>query len=73
MAVGALVAVGSLTSHDAIKEPKDVPYLFATSNGALITVFGVLGMTAEFRYQTITPTVLTTPSRWPIVTAKMIT
>jgi ABC-2 type transport system permease protein len=75
IAVGAAVAIGSLASHDAIKAPKDVPYLFATSNSALITAFvlGVLGITTEFRYQTITPTVLATPSRWAIVTAKMIT
>lgn len=74
VAVGALVAIGSLAS-DAIKEPKDVPYLFATSNSALITAFvvSVLGITTEFRYQTITPTVLQTPSRWAIVAAKMIT
>lgn len=74
VAVGALVAIGSLAS-DAIDEPKDVPYIFATSNGALLTAFvvSVLGVTTEFRYQTITPTMLQTPSRWAIVTAKMIT
>src|SRR3954447_16564172 len=75
IAVGALVAIGSLAPHDAIKESKDVPFLFATSNSALLTAFvlGVLGITTEFRYQTITPAVLATPSRWAIVTAKMIT
>ena len=73
VAVGAAVAIGSLASSDAIKEPKDVPYIFATSNGALITVFvvGILGITTEYRYQTITPTVLITPSRWTIITAKL--
>lgn len=75
VAIGALVAIGSLAPADAIKAPKDVPYIFATANGALITVFvlGVLGITTEFRHQTITPAVLATPSRWAIVTAKMIT
>jgi hypothetical protein len=75
IAIGAAVAIGSLAPADAIKAPKDVPYLFATSNGALITAFvlGVLGVTTEFRYQTITPTVLQTPSRWAIIAAKMIT
>jgi ABC-2 type transport system permease protein len=75
IAIGAAVAIGSLAPADAIKAPKDVPYLFATSNGALITAFvlGVLGVTTEFRYQTITPTVLQTPSRWAVVAAKMIT
>ena len=75
VAVGALVAIASLAPSDVIEAPKDVPYLFATSNGALITAFvlGVLGITTEFRHQTITPTVLATPSRWAIVTAKLIT
>lgn len=36
-------------------------------------VLGVLGVTTEYRYQTITPSVLATPARWPLVTAKMIT
>jgi ABC-2 type transport system permease protein len=35
-------------------------------------VLGALGVTTEFRYQTITSTVLATPSRWAIVSAKMI-
>ena len=75
VAVGALVAIASLAPHDAIKKPKDVPYIFATSNGALLTAFvvSVLGITTEFRHQTITPTVLATPSRWAIIAAKMIT
>ena len=44
----------------------------ATSYVAVF-VLGVLGVTTEFRYQTITPTVLATPSRWALITAKMIT
>ncbi|MCW2529534.1 MAG: hypothetical protein JWM76_4394 [Pseudonocardiales bacterium] len=35
-------------------------------------VLGVLGVTTEYRYQTITPTLLATPSRWTLMTAKMI-
>ena len=52
-----------------------MPDLFTSSANSYILVFvlGVLGITTEFRYQTITPTVLQTPSRWAIVTAKMIT
>lgn len=35
-------------------------------------VLGVLSVTTEYRYQTITPTVLATPSRWKLITAKLI-
>jgi ABC-2 type transport system permease protein len=36
-------------------------------------VLGVLAVTTEYRYQTITPTVLATPSRSTLITAKLIT
>jgi ABC-2 type transport system permease protein len=35
-------------------------------------VLGVLSVTTEYRYQTITPTVLTTPSRRRLITAKLL-
>ncbi|MDT4915897.1 MAG: type transport system permease protein [Pseudonocardiales bacterium] len=77
IAVGALLAVAVIAPSDGIRRPDQVPDLFsvfAVSPGyILVFVLGVLGVTTEFRYQTITPTVLQTPSRWAIVTAKMIT
>jgi ABC-2 type transport system permease protein len=75
VAIGALVAVGSLASEGTVTSAADVPDIFASANGVLLITFvlGVLGVTTEFRYQTITPTVLGTPSRWAIVWAKMIT
>jgi ABC-2 type transport system permease protein len=77
IAIGALLAVAAIAPHDGIRNEMDVPDLFtifAISPGyILVFVLGVLGVTTEFRYQTITPTVLQTPSRWAIVTAKMIT
>jgi len=78
IAISALVVVGQMAgSGSSIRTPGDVPQLwsgFAQTPGyILVFVLGVLGVTTEFRYQTITPTVLTTPSRWTIVTAKMIT
>jgi ABC-2 type transport system permease protein len=75
VAVSALFVIGPIASDDVRNGP-DVADMFATSgNTAYIVIFvlGVLGVTTEFRYQTITPTVLLTPSRWAIVTAKMIT
>lgn len=77
IAVSALLVVASIAPHDGIRSEAKVPDLFAgfaSSPGyVIIFVLGVLGVTTEFRYQTITPTVLQTPSRWAIVTAKMIT
>lgn len=76
VAVTALLVVGQLAPADSnISTSGDVANLFASSSQGYVLVFvlGVLGVTTEFRYQTITPTVLQTPSRWTIVTAKMIT
>jgi hypothetical protein len=75
MGVSALLVVAQIAPHDGVRTAADVPDLFASSGTAYVVVFvlGVLGVTTEFRYQTITPTVLQTPSRWTIVTAKMIT
>jgi ABC-2 type transport system permease protein len=77
IAIGALLAVAQIAPHDGIRSEAKVPDLFAVfaASPGYIVLFtlGALGVTTEFRYQTITPTVLQTPSRWAIVTAKMIT
>jgi hypothetical protein len=75
--VSALLVVAQVAPHDGIRTEAKVPDLitsFAAGPGyILVFVLGVLGVTTEFRYQTITVTVLQTPSRWAVVTAKMIT
>ena len=73
VAIAAAIAIGSLAAN-AIKKKSDVAYIFATSNTAaiIVIVLGILGITTEYRYQTITPTVLGTPSRWAIVSAKLV-
>jgi ABC-2 type transport system permease protein len=76
VAVAALLVVAQLAPSGNVTTPADVANLFASSSEPLyilVFVLGVLGVTTEFRYQTITPTVLQTPSRWAIVTAKLIT
>lgn len=74
LAISALFVIGPLATHDSVQNAHDVAQMFASASIAYIVVFvlGVLGVTTEFRYQTITPTVLTTPSRWTLITAKMI-
>jgi hypothetical protein len=62
---------GSNGDADLQAHVRDV---FTSASGAYIALFvlGVLAVTTEYRYQTITPTVLATPSRWSIVGAKAI-
>lgn len=74
VAISALLVIGPIASGD-VHNGRDVANMFGSAALAYIVLFvlGVLGVTTEFRYQTITPTVLLTPSRWAIVTAKMIT
>ncbi len=75
IAISALLVVAQIAPSDGVQNASDVPDLFASSSSAYIIVFvlGVLGVTTEFRYQTITPTFLQTPSRWAIITAKFLT
>lgn len=75
IAVAALLVVAQIASDHGVERAADVPDMFTSASQAYIVVFvlGVLGITTEFRYQTITPTVLQTPSRWAIITAKLIT
>lgn len=75
LGIGALVAVGSLASRGAVRSAIDVPDVFGSANGAAVAAFvlGILGVTNEFRYETITATLLVTPSRRALVTAKVIT
>jgi ABC-2 type transport system permease protein len=75
VAIAALFVIGPLASRDGVQTTADAVDMFTSSATSYVAVFvlGVLGVTTEFRYQTITPTVLATPSRWALITAKMIT
>lgn len=74
VAISMLFVIAPLASN-GIKTGSDVAEMFNGSGLAYLVLFvlGVLGVTTEFRYQTITPTLLQTPSRWSLVGAKMIT
>ncbi len=65
---------GSANDFDLQNRVHDV-LISATAAATYVPLFvlGVLAVTTEYRYQTITPTVLATPSRWALMTAKLIT
>lgn len=44
-----------------------------TSASIFVAILGVIGITAEYRHRTVTPTFLTTPRRWKVIVAKLIT
>jgi ABC-2 type transport system permease protein len=75
LALTAIGVIAGLAPSTGVQNIHDAAAMFGTATTADIAVFvlGVLAVTTEFRYQTITPTVLITPSRWTLVTAKMIT
>lgn len=74
LGLGALTIIGPIASNRDLAS-SDVPQLFGNAATAYIAVFvlGVLILTTEYRYQTITPTLLTTPRRWQVVLAKGLT
>ena len=73
VAIASAFVIGGIAS-DSVHGSHDLAETFTGTRVASILVFvlGVLGVTTEFRYQTITPTVLATPSRWALVTAKIV-
>jgi ABC-2 type transport system permease protein len=75
IAVTVLITVAQLAPHDGVDNYGEAVDAITAPGVAYVVVFvlGVLGVTTEFRYQTITPSVLVTPSRWSLVSAKMIT
>jgi ABC-2 type transport system permease protein len=74
LALAALLTIGPIASGD-IENSGDLADLFSGAATSYLPVFvlGALGVTTEYRHQTITPTVLATPARSALITAKMIT
>ena len=75
VALAALLIIVRFTTDGGGIQAGDVQGIVTTGLTAYVPAFilGVLGVTTEFRYQTITPTLLATPSRWALMTAKLIT
>jgi hypothetical protein len=70
--IGTLV--GTIHDHDTAGVPIRYYDIFTQSSGAGIAllVIGILGLTTEFRHQTITPTLLATPKRWSVIGGKSL-
>lgn len=75
LALNALVVIGTMAGVDSQRDyALNVSDIFGAGGTAYIFVLilGIIGITAEFRHQTITPTLLTTPSRSAVIAAKLI-
>ena len=72
--VVALVFAAGQPGVPALSDPATVRTVFASSGtaSALVLVIGILGMTTEYRHQTVTPTFLVTPRRGRVLGAKMV-
>ena len=55
--------------------PEGQRNLFASVSAAFVfaCVLGIIGITAEYRHLTVTPSYLTTPKRWRVIAAKLLT
>ena len=75
VALTALLVVVQLATRNDLATNGAVRDVFTSAYTAYVPAFvlGILAVTTEFRYQTITLTLLATPSRWRLITAKLIT
>src|SRR2546421_5539508 len=72
--VAQIFASSTTQGAPTLQDPAGVRNVWASAGqaGIMALVVGILGMTTEFRHQTITATFLATPRRGRVVTAKML-
>lgn len=74
---GALVVLSGMDlggqSSPALTDPATMRAVYGSvgASSALVLVLGILGITSEYRHQTITATLLATPSRGQMMAGKM--
>jgi ABC-2 type transport system permease protein len=64
--------IGGNGTEDLQNNVRDIMSTTGHTTYIAVFVLGILGVTTEFRYQTITPTLLATPSRWTLIAAKLV-
>lgn len=75
LALTALQVVAlAATTDSQVEYIRNASNIYGSAGSAFIfvMVLGIIGITAEFRHQTITPTLLATPSRSAVVGSKLI-
>jgi hypothetical protein len=75
LALTVLGIVGQIAGTDSESLRSNLHDIMSTTGHTTyiaVFVLGILGVTTEFRYQTITSTVLATPNRWTLISAKLI-
>ncbi len=73
--VGTIAVSGQIEQTFALETTEGVRNVFSNAGAGsiFVLVLGILGMTSEFRHNTVTETFLVTPTRGQVVTAKLVT
>ena len=74
LSVVALVFASGQPGVPTLADPDTVRTVYASAGAAssLVLCIGILGMTTEYRHQTVTPTFLVTPRRSRVLVAKLV-
>ena len=73
--LGTVALSGEIEQTFALDTSEGVRNVFSSAGAGsiFVLVLGILGMTSEFRHNTVTETFLVTPTRGQVVTAKLVT